>query len=96
MLQELNAAQRRGVAIETSKKMMSGGNRQHHAIKNTARLERFFWLIFALLKNSYIRHNLRVSDDQQIIASPSIPSCGLEVSVCYIVVLLLELGSFSP
>lgn len=36
--QELNAAQRRGVAIETSKKMMAGGNRQHHAAKNTARL----------------------------------------------------------
>ncbi|EFO23139.1 MBF-1 protein [Loa loa] len=36
---ELNAAQRRGMAIETSKKMMAGGNRQHHATKNTARLD---------------------------------------------------------
>lgn len=38
VFQELNAAQRRGMAIETSKKMMAGGNRQHHAAKNTARL----------------------------------------------------------
>ncbi|VDK52590.1 unnamed protein product [Anisakis simplex] len=36
---ELNAAQRRGVAIETSKKMMAGGNRQHTVDKNTARLD---------------------------------------------------------
>ncbi|KAM3726493.1 Endothelial differentiation-related factor [Dirofilaria immitis] len=36
---ELNAAQRRGMAIETSKKMMAGGNKQHHAAKNTARLD---------------------------------------------------------
>uniref|UniRef100_A0A915PT36 HTH cro/C1-type domain-containing protein n=1 Tax=Setaria digitata TaxID=48799 RepID=A0A915PT36_9BILA len=36
---ELNAAQRRGIAIETSKKLMAGGNRQHHAAKNTARLD---------------------------------------------------------
>lgn len=36
-IQELNAAQRRGVAIETTKKMMAGGNRQHMSDKNTAR-----------------------------------------------------------
>ncbi|VDM48059.1 unnamed protein product [Toxocara canis] len=36
---ELNAAQRRGVAIETTKKMMAGGNRQHVSDKNTARLD---------------------------------------------------------
>lgn len=39
LLQELNAAQRRGMEIETSKKQMAGGNRQHTAAKNTARLD---------------------------------------------------------
>uniref|UniRef100_A0A0R3Q4D7 MBF1 domain-containing protein n=1 Tax=Brugia timori TaxID=42155 RepID=A0A0R3Q4D7_9BILA len=36
---ELNAAQRRGMAIETSKKIMAGGNKQHYATKNTSRLD---------------------------------------------------------
>ncbi|CAI5448749.1 unnamed protein product [Caenorhabditis angaria] len=35
----LNAAQRAGMQIETEKKMMSGGNRQHTAHKNTLRLD---------------------------------------------------------
>ncbi|VDN05555.1 unnamed protein product [Thelazia callipaeda] len=35
---ELNAAQRKGIAIETSKKFLAGGNKQHQANKNTARL----------------------------------------------------------
>lgn len=36
---ELNAAQRRGAKIETTKKAMAGGNKQHFAVKNTARLD---------------------------------------------------------
>ncbi|MFH4975239.1 hypothetical protein AB6A40_001948 [Gnathostoma spinigerum] len=36
---ELNAAQRRGADIETSKKFAAGGNRQHQTDKNIAKLD---------------------------------------------------------
>ncbi|KAF8373768.1 mbf-1 [Pristionchus pacificus] len=36
---DINAAQRRGANIETNKKVMAGGNRQHSAAKNTLRLD---------------------------------------------------------
>ncbi|KAI1706293.1 multiprotein bridging factor 1 domain-containing protein [Ditylenchus destructor] len=36
---ELNAAQRRGAEIETSKKFLGGQNRQHKVDKNTAKLD---------------------------------------------------------
>ncbi|VDN57415.1 unnamed protein product [Dracunculus medinensis] len=36
---ELNAAQRRGEAIETSRKAMAGGNKQHQIHTNTTRLD---------------------------------------------------------
>ncbi|KAL3872497.1 hypothetical protein ACJMK2_040417 [Sinanodonta woodiana] len=37
---ELNAAQRKGLEIETSKKFTGGQNKQHSASKNTAKLDR--------------------------------------------------------
>lgn len=37
--QEVCAAQRRGVEIETSKKYAAGGNKQHRIDKNTAKLD---------------------------------------------------------
>lgn len=33
------------MSIETSKKIMAGGNRQHYAAKNTARLRNFLLMI---------------------------------------------------
>lgn len=38
--QAINAAQRSGTAIETSKKFSAGQNKQHAAAKNTAKLDR--------------------------------------------------------
>ncbi|CAD6194216.1 unnamed protein product [Caenorhabditis auriculariae] len=35
----VNAAKRSGLAVETEKKMMAGGNRQHTSNKDTARLD---------------------------------------------------------
>jgi len=38
--QAINAAQRQGLEIETSKKFAAGQNKQHAAAKNTAKLDR--------------------------------------------------------
>ena len=38
--QAINAAQRKGIEIETSKKFAAGQNKQHAAAKNTAKLDR--------------------------------------------------------
>lgn len=38
--QAINAAQRSGASIETSKKFSAGQNKQHSAAKNTAKLDR--------------------------------------------------------